>query len=382
MRKGLAFLFYFFYFAGNASMLPFMVLFYQHLGLSGAQIGILTGIGPLLSLFGTPFWTGLADVSRRHRLLMNLAMVSLILLIPLFTFAHTFYQVLLLVIYVSIASAPVGALADSATLALLGDDKTQYGRIRLGGTLGWAVMAPVAGIMVQRFGLEFAFWAFACLAFLSFVSSQGFVYPQGVSPSIDLRGGLRTLLSSRRWVLFMAMALISGMGIMSLNVYLYSYLKEINIEGGWMGVASMLQTVFEIPVFFFGSWLLKRFKPYTLLIMGVTILGTRLILYNLVYFPAGVMVLQLLNGLAFPIVWIAGVSYADACSPVGLKATSQGLFGGMVFGFGAALGGLISGPLLASLGGRGLFLVMGLVVLTSLVVIISLERRLPAEAIA
>lgn len=382
MRKGLAFLYYFFSFAGNASLFPFMVLFYQHLGLSGAQIGILTGIGPLISLFGTPFWTGLGDVSRRHRLLMNLAMISLVLLTPLFTFAHTFVQVLLLVIYVSIASAPIGAFADSATLALLGDDKAQYGRIRLGGTLGWAVMAPLAGILVQRFGLEVVFWSFACLAFLSFVSSQGFIFSQGTGPSIELRGGLRILLSSPRWVLFMMMALVSGMGIMSINNYLYSYLKEINIVGGWMGVASMLATIFEVPVFFFGNRLLKRFKPYTLLIMGVAILGARLVLYNLIYFPVGVMVLQLLNGLAFPIIWVAGVSYADACSPVGLKATSQGLFGGMVFGFGSALGGLISGPLLASLGGRGLFLVMGLIVLTSLVVIASLERRLAVEAIA
>lgn len=149
-----------------------------------------------------------------------------------------------------------------------------------------------------------------------------------------------------------------------------------------MGVATMLATVFEVPVFFFGDRLLKHFKPYTLLVIAIALLGTRLVLYYLVYFPVGTLLLQLLNGLAFPLLWIAGVAYADSCAPDGLKATAQGLFTGTVFGFGSALGGLISGPLLAILGGRMLFLVIGMIVLGSLGIIASLEHGLSKETAA
>ena len=35
-----------------------------------------------------------------------------------------------------------------------------YGRIRLGGTLGWGLFAPIAGALVLKYGLNIAFLGF------------------------------------------------------------------------------------------------------------------------------------------------------------------------------------------------------------------------------
>jgi MFS family permease len=50
----------------------------------------------------------------------------------------------------------------------------------------------------------------------------------------------------------------------------------------------------------------------------------------------------------------------------------------MVFGFGAAVGGLLGGILLESIGGRGMYLVIGVGVLISTTVVTLVARRLPA----
>jgi MFS family permease len=50
----------------------------------------------------------------------------------------------------------------------------------------------------------------------------------------------------------------------------------------------------------------------------------------------------------------------------------------MVFGFGAAAGGLLGGVLLESIGGRGMYLVFGVGMLVSTAVVTLLARRLPA----
>src|SRR5688572_8173839 len=69
MKKIWPFSFYFLYFSAFASLIPFFVLFYQNLGFNGAQIGLLTGVPPLIILVGGPFLTGVADSRQRHRLI-------------------------------------------------------------------------------------------------------------------------------------------------------------------------------------------------------------------------------------------------------------------------------------------------------------------------
>ena len=44
MRKATPFTFYFLYFAATAALIPFIVLYYQQLGFSGGQIGLLSAL--------------------------------------------------------------------------------------------------------------------------------------------------------------------------------------------------------------------------------------------------------------------------------------------------------------------------------------------------
>jgi len=88
---------------------------------------------------------------------------------------------------------------------------------------------------------------------------------------------------------------------------------------------------------------------------------------------------QLLNGLTFPAMWVAGVSYAYENAPAGMGTTAQGIFSATVFGLGTAVGGFAGGLLLESVGGRGLHLVFGVVLLAVVAIVTLIQRRLPAE---
>ena len=76
MNKTWPFTLNFLLFAAMAFVAPFLVLYYESLGFSGAQIGMLTGLTPLVTMVSAPFWTGLADKTRRHRFIMSLAILA------------------------------------------------------------------------------------------------------------------------------------------------------------------------------------------------------------------------------------------------------------------------------------------------------------------
>jgi PPP family 3-phenylpropionic acid transporter len=381
MRKSSGFTFYFLYFAALACLAPFLVLFYQQLGFSGAQVGLLAGLAPLIVLISAPLWTGVADATRQHRLLMSLAIAGAVATALVFPSLRALGPVALILVLFSFFTAPIPPFADSATMSMLGGQKEQYGRIRLGGTFGWAITALIAGVAVQTYGLKVAFRGYAALMLLSLIVCQRFTFNH-VAAGASLRSGVRTLMANRRWVLFLVLAFVGGMGFTAINTYLYAYMQELNASKATMGLALTVSTFAELPVLFYADRLLKRFKAHGLFVLAMLVTGIRLLLYAAVSFPAGVLAFQILNGLAFPAAWVAGVSYADENAPPGMSATAQGLFSATVFGFGAAAGGFLGGLLLASIGGRGMYLVFGLTVLVSTAVISLVERRLPAQPAA
>ena len=378
MKKLWPFTFNFILYAGIATVAPFIVLYYQGLGFTGAQIGLLTGITPLINFLSATLWTGFADATRRHRLLMSLALLGGGITLFIFPLLRVFVPVLLIAILFSVFWAPVTPFADSATMFMLADEKEMYSRIRLGATLGFGLAAPVAGALVQNYGLRLAFWGCATLFLLGLIVSQKLSYGQLQTDS-PTRDRVRTLMSNPRWILFLIVAFAGGLGIAAYNNYLYPYMKELGAHESTMGLALLVGMFSEIPVLFFGNRLIKRLKPYGLLMLSMVVTGLRMVLFATSGTANMILAFQLLNGLTFPIMWVAGVSYADENAPPGMSATVQGLFSAMVLGFGTAVGGFTGGLLLGSLGGRGLYFVFGVTVLTLVFIVALVHRRLPAE---
>jgi PPP family 3-phenylpropionic acid transporter len=373
MKKTPPFTFYLLFYAAASFSMPFIILYFQELGFSGAQIGLLAGMAPLITVFGAPIWTGLADSKGKHKLIMSLTILGSIFFASIFPFLKTFTPIILLVILFSLFSSPIISFADSATMAMLAGEKAMYGRVRLGGTFGWGLIAPLAGIIIQSYGLRWAFWGYAAIMFLAFIVSQKFTFKTGVE-NVSLRGNIRQLLTNRRWVFFLCLAFVGGVAFTSINSYLFPYMEELGASRSTMGIALTISTIGELPILFFANRLLKRFGAYGLLGLGMTVTGVRLLLYAWLNFPVGILIFQLLNGMTFPMVWVAGVSYADENAPQGMKATAQGLLGAMMFGFGSATGGLAGGLMIGSIGGRWMYLIIGSLVLVSVGVITLLER--------
>src|SRR5215216_3244239 len=111
MKKIWPFSFYFLYFAAFAALMPFFVLFYQRLGFNGPQIGLLTGVPPLITLFAAPFWTGIADAKHWHKLVMGAGITISVLSIFLLSAFTSFGAIFTLIILFNIFFSPVPSLA-------------------------------------------------------------------------------------------------------------------------------------------------------------------------------------------------------------------------------------------------------------------------------
>ena len=373
------FSFYFLFFAGVAVYGPYRILYYQSLSFSGAQIGLLAGIAPLVTLIGLPFIAGLADRTNGHKLIMSIALLLLSSGLCLLPYITTFFPQLIIAILLGLSFSTTTTLSNNAAMFMLGNQKTLFGRIRLGGTIGFSIFATVAGIMVQEFSLKIAFWAAAFLFGTAFMISQKLIHGDTENDSSNEKGRSIELLKKPRFLLFLLLGFTAGMGFATINTYLFPYMKSLGTRESLMGLALTIGTLAEMPILFFINHFIQRFKSYTLVIFSIAMTGVRLLLLASTSNPILVILIQLFNGVNYPLLLVSGVSYADEQAPKGFHATAQGLFSTAMGGIGTAIGGFIGGLLFDQFGAKRMYLVFGIFVVIVVCVVSVVYRSLPTE---
>ena len=117
-------------------------------------------------------------------------------------FASTFPVLVITVTAFAFFAAPIIPLVDNSSLEYLGEQKKQYGKLRLWGAVGWGVAAPVVGQLVERLGLGWSFYGYGLFMLAGLVIS--FRLPISAMPSIgkSFWQGVRLLLGQPAVVVF------------------------------------------------------------------------------------------------------------------------------------------------------------------------------------
>ncbi len=357
--------FYFLYFAALASLAPFLVLFYRQQGLNEGEIGLLTGMQPLMMLAAASLWSGLADSTRRHRLLLRAAIAGAILCALLLSSMTDFGGLVVVALAYAFFLAPIVPLVDNSVLEMLGERTERYGRIRLWGAIGWGIAGPVAGQMVDWGGLDYSFYLFALIQLGGFLVTFGLPIAES-----NLGGsfwtGLRALATNRRWPIFLAVMFVGGMGSATIHNFLFLYMADLNASGWTMGLSLSVATVSEVAVFFYAERLLARWGTVRVMAFSLTVLALRLLAYSFIHSPGWVLAVQLTHGLTFSAMWVAAVAHAKKLAPPGLGATAQGLLNGVYFGVSGAAGAAIGGYLYQTAGPFAMYRWAGVWVLVGL----------------
>jgi len=359
-------LFYFCYFAGMAALMPFLALYYQQIGLSARQIGLLSSISPLVLLLAAPLWGALADATQQYRRILLFAISGLLLAVFALSQAHSLLWLLPAIVAYAFFNAPIMPLVDHSVLTLLGERKQEYGRQRVWGAFGWGGMAALAGPIIERWGLAWAFYL--CLALMGanlLAGARLIVSPMQLST--PFRRGAQQLLTNWPWLVFLITLFLNGLGMSFTNNFLFLYMNQLQAGESLMGLSLVIATLSEIPVFFFAEHLLARWGARTLLIAALLAQTVRMFAYAAMPVPWLVLPISLLHGLTFSAMWVAAVAYANASAPPGLGATAQGLLSSVSMGLAGMIGALVGGFLYDAVGPAAMFGWAGIGVLAGLI---------------
>jgi PPP family 3-phenylpropionic acid transporter len=358
--------YYLVYYGAAASLIPYLPIYYQSIGLSGKEIGLLVAIPPLVMLVGAPIWGGLADATRQHKRLLVLAIALALVSVASLSLINRFVIFIPIVAAYALFIAPVMPLVDNTVIEMLGERRGKYGKQRFWGAVGWGIAALLVGWWVERSGLHWIFPIYIVLMGAGLLVIW-FLPVRQTSIGSRFWQGLRSLLLNWQWVFFLLLVLMGGTILSIISSFLFLYLGDMNASKTLMGLSLTVATISEMPVLFFSEHLLKRWSARGLLIFALLASVFRSLAYSFIHTPGLVLLIQLLHGVSFSAMWVAGVSYANEIAPKGMGATAQGLFSGVQLGLAGTFGGLVGGLLYENLGAAMMFRWVGMIGLAALI---------------
>lgn len=333
-------LFFFLMLLAYGIFMPYQGLYLTRRGLRGAELAVLLGVMPLVKIIAQPLWGMIADIYRARRLVLCLTLIGMGVSALFFLFAQNFWVWFILVILFSIFESPSMPLATAITIDYLENRQQveRFGELRMWGSLSFVVASVIMGyLFLDRLIIHIPL-VFAVVEVIAGILVL--LLPRPVSSYLRLgwSESMSVLRKDPMLVLFLLGIVLIGMTMGVSYQYVSIYLGSLGAAGILIGVSVALSAVPEIPLMANAARILNRVRLETVLLIGLSALPLRWLLYALVHDPLWLLPVHLLHGFAIMGIVVAGATYVAQRLPGELRATGQGLYTVAFSGIGPTLG--------------------------------------------
>lgn len=337
----------------EASILPFLPIVLSDRGLSAAEIGVVLSVAALAGFISTPLWGHAGDGQLgAERTLVVAAIGAGAAAVPL-VFVHSFLALTIVVVLITAARSAMASLTDAIALEHLGDDRAQYGRVRLWLSLGWAISACVWGLVLQWGSLDWLPWIYVGCVLVVAVAAYSVGGGRAVrepTPAGTRRAMLIALAPFLLSLLLLFAAFNATFSFISLRI------RELGGGLFVVGAATALQAVAEAPVMRITPRLNRVIGHRALYVVGSLFFIASFVAWAFLDDPLAIALVKLVAGVGFALVYVGSVLLVDDLVPPALRGTGQGLAKAVTFGLSPILGSLAGGAIYDYAGPRALFL--------------------------
>ncbi|XP_065280088.1 major facilitator superfamily domain-containing protein 6-like [Dermacentor albipictus] len=285
-----------------------------------------------------------------------------------------FWLFLLLTCLIRIAISSAFSLSDTACFQQLGDRPQDYGLQRLWGTIGWGIMAPLSGLLIDFVNARLGYKSFVpgfymAVGLMAIQCIIGFNWWLGPSKSNQsILRNVGGLLRKPRHLCFLLDIFVVGSCSSIHWYYIYWYLTDLHASKLLMGLTLATQSFLgDLPFMFLSGWLISKLKHINVVRLAFLGFFLKFLGYSFLRDPWWAIAIELLQGPTYGSFYVAMTSYARSISVPGTEATFLSIIQGVFDCLGIAAGSCLGGLGLSYFGARKTYFIASFVPLVWLV---------------
>ncbi len=337
---------YFWYFAILGLVVPFLPIFLDGKGFSSLAIGETLAIVTASRIVGPSLWAVLADRTGKQLTIIRLgALLALVSFCFLF-WLKGFWPIVFCLAVFSLFWTAILPQMEVMTLNSIRKSAKIYARIRLWGSIGFIVLAVLAGDILVRFSSESFTWLGVIVLFGLFISTLFLQQPIIRQRKGQYQSAIFSKIKELDFLLFFIAGLMLQISFGPYYGFFALYLRDIQYSGLAVGVMIGLAVIAEICVFIFAGKIFKHFSIKFLITFSLGVTAIRW--FILALYGENIYLLsfsQLIHAASFGLYHSASMQFIHQHFDSNQQSRGQAIYIGGVYGIGGAIGAYISGVL-------------------------------------
>jgi PPP family 3-phenylpropionic acid transporter len=368
---------YLVYFGAIGAAYPYLPVFYRDLGLTFAEIGLLTAIQAAIQLALGPVWGGLMDRFPKIGLTLPLAAAVAASGGFILFLAVDFEGALAGSSLLFAGLAGIGPTLDARTLETLGPEgRERYGQVRAFGSLAFVIVALLVGLLLESQGSRSLFWIYLP-ALIGTVLVTATIRRRGTTRSVSLLRGAGQVLGAPGILLFLAGFTVVWTALTAVSAFYSIQVVALGGSTSLIGITWSFGAVIEVPMMYAFPKLGARFGTERLMVFGAGMFALRALFAAIATDPVALVLIAPLEGIGFACAFVGGVTVLAARLPASLGGTAQGLFSAST-GLATILGSVVGGTVAGAVGIHWMFALSAVIAVVGMVVLGAAVLRRPA----
>lgn len=368
--------YYFIIYGTMACFTPFLSIYMQDRKFTFTEIGAVFALNSIMAVICQPVWGFVTDkyLNKKKTLIINM-FGSSIFILP-FIITKNFYMVFAATAIYTVFSSSLWSVADAYCYEIIDETKNiEYGKIRLMGSVGYAVTALMLGMLIKKINVNIPFLIGTAL-FISgiFVVKNIKFNGRTITQRLNILD-IFTIISNNKFIIFIISVLLINISLGCNGSYIAILIEKTGGNVSNLGFLWFIIAMSELPGLTYGVRLVKKYGAVNIYIVSLIFYVLRYLIDSLCTSYILVIAVQLMQGITYPLYLIASLEYINEMVPPRMRTSGMTLYAAIGGGMGGFLGNIGGGMILDRINIFYLFRIMAVISMISLIVAIIIRLK-------